>query len=93
MAIRITHIRIPSNGTGTESITDYQWLEESSGKVGYNSKATLVDWVDQASNSAYVRSDVSHVPVGVARPKFGAPYLRTYANGIWTDNLLSLPRF
>lgn len=93
MAIRITHIRLSSNGTEHESITDYQWQEESSGKVGANNKAVMVDWVDQASNSAYVSNGVNRTPVGVVRPQFNAPHLRTYANGAWTDNLLSLPRF
>ena len=27
---------------------------------------------------------------GALRPAYGEPYLRTYADGIWTDNLLSL---
>ena len=33
------------------------------------------------------------ITVLVVRPSGGTPYLRTYANGTWTDNLLSLPRF
>lgn len=28
--------------------------------------------------------------VGVVRPQGHAPYIRTYADGVWTDNLLSL---
>jgi Protein of unknown function (DUF3892) len=30
--------------------------------------------------------------VGVVTPTHGAKYLRTYADGVWTDNLLALPR-
>ncbi|WP_425608163.1 DUF3892 domain-containing protein [Pseudomonas shahriarae] len=30
--------------------------------------------------------------VGVVKPAGRTPYLRTYADGIWTDNLLSLGR-
>ena len=29
----------------------------------------------------------------ILRTPEGAPYLRTYADGVWTDNLLALPRF
>lgn len=27
--------------------------------------------------------------VGVVHPKYGSPYLRTYADGVWNDNLLA----
>ncbi|WP_240793257.1 DUF3892 domain-containing protein [Arthrobacter crystallopoietes] len=35
----------------------------------------------------------SSVPVGVIKPDNAAPYLRTYADGLWNNNLLPLPRF
>lgn len=30
--------------------------------------------------------------IGVVRPSSGPPYLRTYADGKWTDNLLAQPQ-
>ena len=33
------------------------------------------------------------VQVGVVHPQYGPPYLRTHADGVWTDNLLALPRY
>jgi uncharacterized protein DUF3892 len=34
----------------------------------------------------------NRVDVGVVTPTDGSKYLRTYADGKWTDNLLALPR-
>jgi hypothetical protein len=34
----------------------------------------------------------NYVDVGVVRPPVGPPYLRTHADGVWTNNLLALPR-
>ncbi|WP_019896685.1 DUF3892 domain-containing protein [Methylotenera mobilis] len=53
----------------------------------------VVSSIDAKTNTFYVldaktgkRSDV-----GVVRPENHAPYIRTYADGVWDDNLLSLP--
>jgi len=36
----------------------------------------------------------THIHVRRAVKRSGTtPYLRTHANGVWTDNLLSLPHF
>ena len=52
----------------------------------------MVQWIDNGVQ-AFVESYTTKVAVLVVRPQHGEPYLRTYANGTWTDNLLSLPRF
>lgn len=42
-------------------------------------------------DSAYVRHGAKDVRVGVV--KGDPPYLRTYADQTWNDNLLALPRY
>ncbi|MEN4450123.1 DUF3892 domain-containing protein [Mycobacterium sp. SM3041] len=42
---------------------------------------------------AYVYEAGRQVRVGVVTPQVGPKYLRTYADGVWTDNLLALPRY
>lgn len=92
MAIKFTAIRL-SGGTGHEHITQLWWVDPADGKVGNNSRAQLVAWIENQNGKAYVedrwgnRSDV-----GVVVPRFGEKYLRSYANGVATDNLLALPR-
>lgn len=92
MAVEVTHVRLSWGGSTHEQITDYKWRLEDGG-VGQTSKATMVDWIDKRGGNACVGSGASRVPVGVVKPAHGQPYLRTYADGQWTNNLLSLPRF
>lgn len=54
-------------------------------------KQTLVAWLEQGSNTAYVGSRSNRVDVAVVQ---GTPKcLRTHADGQWTNNLTSLPEF
>lgn len=92
MSIRITHIHL-QGGQGHEHITSYKWVGIESSDSGTSDKPTLVDWVDKSSNHAYVGQGSGRAEVGVVRPARGNPYLRTYADGEWTNNLLSLPQF
>ena len=51
----------------------------------------IIESIESKTNTFYVR-DVHgrEAQVGVVRPSGGRPYIRTYADGVWTDNLLSL---
>lgn len=88
--IYITHIRLGTAGSGHEHITHVRWNQPSEGKGGDCSTATMVDWLDNKSIQAYVQGPPD-VRVGTvdASPK----YLRTYADKVWTNNLLDLPTF
>lgn len=93
MAIEITHVRLSSGTPDHEDITDCKWKSLSDGSVKTSSKATLVEWIDNENGKAYVGSGSQRVNVGTVHPQGGTPYLRTYADGEWTNNLLALPRF
>jgi hypothetical protein len=90
--VYVTHIRLSTSGAIHEHITDVQWRNPESGETGQSTRATMVDWINNKNGDARVRDNSGHdVQVGVvnARP----PFIRTYADGVWTDNLLALPRF
>jgi hypothetical protein len=53
----------------------------------------MVDFLTKNPGDAYVSDGTRSVTVGVVRPENRPPYIRTYADGVWTDNLLALPRF
>lgn len=93
MAIQITHIRMePSTGSTHEHIARLKWRNPSSTKTGENSRREIVDWLreDTTNHKAFVDgAGRAYVGVVDAQP----PYLRTYADGKWTNNLLALPRF
>lgn len=92
MSIRFTHIRL-SGGTSHQHITRLWWVNPGTGQTGNNSRSSLVSWIEDEGRKAYVEDRSGHrVNVGVVTPKFGEKYLRTFADGVWTDNLLALPR-
>ncbi len=48
--------------------------------------------IDAGTNTFYVKDPYTgrRAEVGVVRPQGRRPHLRTYADGLWNDNLLSL---
>jgi hypothetical protein len=51
----------------------------------------MVEWIRAKNGDARVRDSKGDVRVGVVDGT--PPYIRTYADGRWTDNLLALPRY
>ena len=91
MTIEITHVRYSGYNKTHEAITHYKWTSGSN--TDQSSKADLVAWVGAASNEAYVGKGSARSKVGVVRPASTPAYLRTVADGVWSNNLLSLPTF
>ena len=90
--VRCTHVRL-EGGKYHEHISRIAWKNDATGAAGNNTRAEMVTFVeggnqaycqDAAGNRAYLRVRVSSA---------GNKYVQTYADGIWTDNLLALPRF
>lgn len=93
MAIEITHVRFGGTTRTEDEIVRYRWINIQTGTIGDNDKPTMVLWVGKAENTAYVGSGTDRVDVGVVRPTGAQPFLRTHADGTWTNNLLNLPTF
>lgn len=92
MTIRITAIR-QADGQGHEHITHLWWTNPASGKTGDNTRAQIVTWIEDKDGKAYVDDGRGNrADVRVITPQHGHKYLRTYADGRRTDNLLALPR-
>lgn len=88
--IFINQVRL-SGGTGHQHITDVGWRNPDDGKTGVSTTEVVIDWIDNKGGAAKVTNGKQTVDVGVVQ---GArPFLRTHADGVWTDNLLALPRF
>lgn len=92
MALEITGIRMSDTGDSHEHIILYGWKMDADGKAGNSNKTTMVQWVDANTGKAFSGSGDSRVPVQVERREGTDPYLRSRADGVWTNNLLALPR-
>lgn len=94
MAVRITRIRKDGGNhyNPHEGITDYEWVNEQTRASGMSTRAQMVEFLTRQGGQAYVRDNFGNVAyVGVVTTQNNLPYLRTYADSQWTDNLLSLP--
>lgn len=78
-------------GTEHVHIASVKWLNPTTAKQGMNDRASMVAWLREKGNRAYVCDGLSIVNVGVVEDN--PPYIRTYADKKWTNNLLSLPNF
>ena len=89
MTIWITGVHM-EGGNHHEHIAEVKWLNDM-GKSGQSQRAQIVTWLQQGGNFAKVARGQGSVPVGVVEAR--VPYLRTYADNTWTDNLLALPKY
>jgi hypothetical protein len=81
-----------SAGAQHEHIALVRWRNPDNGKSGETSVAGMVDWLTNKGGAAYACGQGAHIArVGVVKAQ--PSYIRTYADGKWSDNLLALPRF
>lgn len=92
MEIEITHVRFDGLQRAAHAITHYKFHTLDHSQSNSCDKASLVQWINEG-NDAYVGSGSQRVSVGVVNPVHGAPYVRTYSDGQWTNNLTNLPTF
>lgn len=60
--------------------------------VGWKwTRQQVIDSIEAKTNTFYTRVDGNRGDIGVVKPEGRPWYLRTYADGKWNDNLLSLP--
>jgi hypothetical protein len=88
--IEITAIRF-AGGHDHEHITALQWRSAATyaGLI-----PALISWLGaNDANQAVVADGSERVPVLVVRPSDQPPYIQARADGVWTDNLLTLPTF
>jgi hypothetical protein len=90
--IYIFAVHMTGAGTGHEHIAAVKWKNPDDGNSGESNRATMVNWIANQNGKAYVCGDSAHIArVGVINAS--PPYIRTYADGAWSDNLLALSRY
>jgi len=87
--VYITNIRMSSGGTSHEHIASVKWRNPADGATGENTISAMVNWIEKENGVAKVTDGHRTVSVGVVNHT----YLRTFADNVWSDNLLALPRY
>lgn len=94
MAIRITCIK-KSNGYHEDphhAISELGWINEQTNKTGTSTRLEIYDWIKNKNGVASViDARGNKTRVGTREHSNGTKYLQTYADGVWTDNLLARP--
>ncbi|AXC09894.1 hypothetical protein ACPOL_0519 [Acidisarcina polymorpha] len=94
MSIRITCIK-KSNGHHEDphhAISDLGWINEQTNEAKRSTRLEMYDWIKNHDGVASVLDARGNkARVGVREHANGTKYVQTYADRVWTDNLLALP--
>ena len=81
-----------AGGSHHQHIASVRWSNPESAETGQSTRQEMVEWIRDKNGVAWVHgSDGSVSQVGVVEAQ--PPYIRTYADGDWNDNLLALPTY
>jgi uncharacterized protein DUF3892 len=90
--IYITEVHMSGPGTEHGHIAAVRWEMQSSPETGESTREEMVAWIDNKEGFAHVRdADGHNVEVRVVHAD--PPYIRSYRDGVPSDNLLALPRY
>jgi len=90
--IYITAVHMEPSGRHHGHIASMKWEMQSSPETGESTVEEMVEWIGAKEGFAHVRDGAGNdVEVRVVHAE--PPYLRTYADGIPSDDLLALPRY
>jgi Protein of unknown function (DUF3892) len=84
--VLLDRIRLSATGRSHEHIT------HAGNSQGMWTVQDIIQWIDAKQYAFYTLVGGRKAYVGVRRDVGKAPYIRTYADGVWNDNLLALQR-
>jgi hypothetical protein len=86
----LTHVRF-SGGETHAHISDIRWFDPEDGDVKSSTQREILDWIRHKGGVARVTDGARLIDVRVFDST--PPYIRTWADGDWADDLLARPRF
>lgn len=94
MAIRITCIRKAGGDHFNPhvAISELGWVNDGTGERGSSTREQIYDWLKNRDGVAFVVDrNGDRAFVYPRQNAFSTRYVQTYADSVWTDNLLALP--
>lgn len=90
--VYIYAVHMTGTGTHHEHIAAVKWKNPDDGQSGESTRAEMVNWIANEGESAYVCGGSAHM-ARVHVVNGNPPYIRTQADGAWSDNLLAISRY
>jgi Protein of unknown function (DUF3892) len=94
VTVRITCIR-KAGGDHYDphiAISNLGWVNDGTGENGSSTREQLYDWLRNHNGVAYVLDRWGNKAFVYPRENAsGTRFVQTYADNVWTDNLLALP--
>lgn len=88
--VYVTAIHL-DGGVQHQHIAAVKWRNPQTAAIGASTRAEMVTFIRAKGGQVYVTDGSNTIPVGVVDAS--PPFIRTYADGKWTDNLLALPTY
>lgn len=67
----------------------YEGITHLGNSTGKWTRKDVIDWIEAKTHTFFTQVDGKRADIGVVNGPTGK-YLRTYADGVWNDNLLAL---
>jgi len=84
--VQLSRVRLVAPGTGHEHIS---YLGDNTTMW---TRAQIVAWIESGEYGFYTNDGYRKAYVHVRTSSLGTKYVQTYADNVYTDNLLALPR-
>lgn len=93
MAVKVTCVSKPSgdNRDPHEAISKVGWINESTGATGTSTRLEIYDFIKKGGEVYVVDRFGNRVRVGTRENSSGTKFIQTYADQVWTDNLVNQP--
>lgn len=85
------HMSSTIGPSGHEHIERARWQNPETGATGTSSRAEMVRFINEGGVVKVQDDYGNEISVGIVNAD--PPFIRTFADRTWTDNLLALPRF
>lgn len=91
MSLEITAIRKHNPQDSHEAVSHYGWRKQNN-TTGIDTREDVISYLERNKEKAYVADGVVSKVWCDIRDNGRIKYLQTYADGKWSNNLLSLPQ-
>jgi hypothetical protein len=88
--VRVTTVHM-EGGENHEHIARVRWTNPQTGDSGQSTREQMIEYLRKPGTRAFVTDGERTVNIRIVEAE--PPYIRTHADGVWTNNLLALPRY